>query len=133
MNLMDVIDCVAYCAAKKADPDHTAQEIASAQKIWDSGESFIYDPAELLMNVMPKQRVSDSPEEVEAAAQSVNAKLSRIALSGAMRDMDRNTAMTLLHVLSSIDPEAQLTIFGTKLDAYAFRIEWNEQHPESAI
>lgn len=133
MNLMDVIDCVTYCAAKKADPDQTAHEIASAQKIWDAGESFVSDPKELIINMMPKQREADSQEEVEAAAQSVNAKLSRIALSGALRNMDCNTAMTLLHVLSSIDPEAQLTIFGTKLDAYALRIEWNEQHPESAI
>ena len=133
MDLMDVIDCVVYCAAKKDDPAQTAQEIASAQKIWDAGESFVTELNDFWSGLIPKYRESDSPEEVEAAAQSVNAKLSRIALRGAMRDMDRSTALALLHVLSSIDPTAQLIIFGTKLDAYAFRTEWNEQHPGSAI
>ena len=132
MNLMDVIDCVTYCAAKKADPDQTAHEIASAQKIWDANESFISDPAELLMGVTSKQRASDSPEEVEAAAQSVNAKLADIALRGMMRKMSRDTAKALVGVLEG-SPLATINLFGVRLTAYDVRLAWNDQHQDDYI
>ena len=132
MNLMDVIDCVTYCAAKKADPDQTAHEIASAQKIWDANESFISDPAELLMGVTSKQRASDSPEEVEAAAQSVNAQLADIALRGMMRKMSRDTAKALVGVLEG-SPLATINLFGVRLTAYDVRLAWNDQHQDDYI
>ena len=59
MNLMDVIDFVVYGAAQKADPEQTATVVTSAQKIWDAGESFISDPKELIVNMMPKLREAD--------------------------------------------------------------------------
>lgn len=132
MNLMDVIDCVTYCAAKKADPDQTAHEIASAQKIWDANESFISDPAELLMGVTSKQRASDSPEEVEAAAESVNSKLAAIALRGMMRKMSRDTAKALIGVLDG-SPLATINLFGVRLTAYDVRLAWNDQHQDDYI
>ena len=132
MNLMDVIDCVTYCAAKKADPDQTAHEIASAQKIWDANESFISDPAELLMGVTSKQRASDSPEEVEAAAESVNSKLAAIALRGMMRKMSRDTAKALISVLEG-SPLATINLFGVRLTAYDVRLAWNDQHQDDYI
>ena len=132
MNLMDVIDCVTYCAAKKADPDQTAHEIASAQKIWDANESFISDPAELLMGVTSKQRASDSPEEVEAAAESVNSKLAAIALRGMMRKMSRDTAKALVGVLEG-SPLATINLFGVRLTAYDVRLAWNDQHQDDYI
>lgn len=132
MNLMDVIDCVTYCAAKKADPEQTAHEIASAQKIWDANESFISDPAELLMGVTSKQRASDSPEEVEAAAESVNSKLADIALRGLMRTMSRDTAKALIGVLEG-SPLATINLFGVRLTAYDVRHAWNDQHQDDYI
>ena len=132
MNMMDVIDCVAYCAAKKADPDQTAQEIASAQKIWDAGESFVSDPKELIISMMPKQRESDSQEEVEAAAESVNSKLADIALRGMMRKMSRDTAKALVGVLDG-STLATINLFGVRLTAYDVRLAWDDQHQDDYI
>lgn len=132
MNLMDVIDCVTYCAAKKADPEQTAMVVTSAQKIWDAGESFASDPKELIINMMPKQRKSDSQEEVEAAAESVNSKLADIALRGMMRDMSRYTANALVGVLEG-SPFATINLFGVRLTAYDVRLAWNDQHQDDYI
>lgn len=132
MNLMDVIDCVTYCAAKKADPDQTAHEIASAQKIWDAGESFVSDPKKLIISMMPKQREADSQEEVEAAAESVNSKLADIALRGMMREMSRDTAKALVGVLEG-SPLATINLFGVRITAYDVRLAWNDQHQDDYI
>lgn len=132
MNLMDVIDFVVYGAAQKADPEQTATVVTSAQKIWDAGESFISDPKELIVNMMPKQREADSQEEVEAAAQSVNSKLADIALRGMMQEMSRDTAKALIGVLEG-SPLATINLFGVRLTAYDMRLAWNDQHQDDYI
>lgn len=132
MNLMDVIDCVTYCAAKKADPEQTAMVVTLAQKIWDAGESFASDPKELITNMMPKQREADSQEEVEAAAESVNSKLADIALRGMLREMSRDTAKALVGVLEG-SHLATINLFGVRLTAYDVRLAWNDQHQDDYI
>lgn len=132
MNMMDVIDCVTYCAAKKADPEQTAMVVTLAQKIWDAGESFASDQKDLITNMMPKQREADSQEEVDAAAESVNSKLAGIALRGMLREMSRDTAKALVGVLEG-SPLATINLFGVRLTAYDVRHAWNDQHQDDYI
>lgn len=128
MEILYHVNPIIIEAARRADAEKAQTIIDSVQSQWDAGESFA-STGFALYDLYPCQREGDSPEEVNAAASVLEARLAYLAIDGSMKAIPKETAAAMCEALESADPLASITLYGVKMPVRDFADRWNKAHP----
>lgn len=130
MNITEKLDCTIVSAAMDANKAEADGIITRAHDLWDAGESFTVSD---IYSMYPKQRESDSDEEIAAVVEHVEGQLRSIAIDGALRKMPREAVKALCEALEAADALASVKLFGREITIRALADEWNKQHAGEEI
>lgn len=118
-------------AALDEDAARAQAIIDSVQSAWDAGESFVIPP-DVISALYPRQRKSDSGDEMSAAVKQAEDALRTIAIDGALRRLPRE-AVKAMCTLEDADALAAVKIFGRELPVRHLVGEWNKRHEGEEI
>lgn len=118
-------------AALDEDAAKAQAIIDSVQSAWDAGESFVI-PSDVISALYPRQRESDSGDEMSAAVKQAEDALRTIAIDGVLRKLPRE-AVKAMCALEDADALAAVKIFGRELPVRYLVGEWNKRHEGEEI